>query len=96
MVGIGEEGFYIGSDPSAFIDEIEMLHAHKIKTEGRLFLSGQAHIILPYQVTMKTPLFCAKRNSLLFHYKIKKYPILLSFPRIILGLPYLSMENVCF
>ena len=35
-------------DPKALIEEIKMLRAKGIKTEGRLFISEHAHVILPY------------------------------------------------
>ncbi len=35
-------------DPVALMNEIDMLHSHGIKTEGRLFISHKAHLIMPY------------------------------------------------
>lgn len=35
-------------DPVAFMEEIQMLHSHGIQTEGRLFISHKAHVIMPY------------------------------------------------
>jgi len=39
-------------DPGALLDEMKILHSKGIKTEGRLFVSGQAHVIFPYHRTM--------------------------------------------
>ena len=39
-------------DPKALIDEIEMLNSKGIDTEGRLFVSDQAHVIFPYHRTI--------------------------------------------
>jgi len=35
-------------DPEALLDEIEILKRQGIKTEGRLFISEEAHVIFPY------------------------------------------------
>lgn len=35
-------------DPRALLEEIEMLKARGIKVDGRLFISEEAHVILPY------------------------------------------------
>ncbi|MFA8343107.1 MAG: adenylosuccinate synthase [Rhodothermaceae bacterium] len=35
-------------DPKALLEEIEFLENHGIKTEGRLFISQNAHLIMPY------------------------------------------------
>jgi adenylosuccinate synthase len=35
-------------DPSALLDEIELLEKNGIKVEGRLFISHNAHLIMPY------------------------------------------------
>lgn len=35
-------------DPKALLEEIEFLESHGIKTEGRLFISQNAHLIMPY------------------------------------------------
>ncbi|MBM2817126.1 MAG: Adenylosuccinate synthetase [Ignavibacteria bacterium] len=35
-------------DPEAFVKELNELHAHGIDTNGRLFISSRAQIILPY------------------------------------------------
>jgi len=35
-------------DPAALVEEIEMLHEKGINTDGRLFISNQAHVIFPY------------------------------------------------
>jgi len=35
-------------DPEAFIQELKVVHNQHIKTEGRLFVSENAHIVMPY------------------------------------------------
>ncbi len=35
-------------DPNALLDEIELLRKHGISVEGRLFISHNAHLIMPY------------------------------------------------
>jgi len=35
-------------DPSALLEEIELLKKHNISVEGRLFISHNAHLIMPY------------------------------------------------
>jgi adenylosuccinate synthase len=35
-------------DPSALLEEIELLGKHNISVEGRLFISHNAHLIMPY------------------------------------------------
>lgn len=35
-------------DPSVLVEEINLLHEAKIKTERRLFISPRAHLIMPY------------------------------------------------
>jgi adenylosuccinate synthase len=35
-------------DPAVLLEELKMLHARKVKTKGRLFISSAAHIIFPY------------------------------------------------
>ena len=35
-------------DPEALMEEIEMLGSHGIEVEGRLFISHNAHVIMPY------------------------------------------------
>ncbi|MDD9949590.1 MAG: adenylosuccinate synthetase, partial [candidate division Zixibacteria bacterium] len=35
-------------DPEALMEEIEMLGSHGIDVEGRLFISHNAHLIMPY------------------------------------------------
>jgi adenylosuccinate synthase len=35
-------------DPTALLDEIELLNNNNIKVEGRLFISQNAHLIMPY------------------------------------------------
>ncbi len=35
-------------DPEAFLKEVETLEKSGIRTEGRLFVSGRAHLVLPY------------------------------------------------
>ena len=35
-------------DPNALLDEIELLKKHGISVEGRLFISHNAHLIMPY------------------------------------------------
>ncbi len=35
-------------DPNALLDEIELLSKHGISVEGRLFISHNAHLIMPY------------------------------------------------
>ncbi|HVO75677.1 MAG TPA: adenylosuccinate synthase [Ignavibacteriaceae bacterium] len=35
-------------DPNALLDEIALLESHKIKVDGRLFISQNAHLIMPY------------------------------------------------
>ncbi len=35
-------------DPRALLEEIEMLEERRIKVDGRLFISEEAHVILPY------------------------------------------------
>lgn len=39
-------------DPEAFFEEVEMLESRGIKVKGRLFVSEQAHLILPYHRLM--------------------------------------------
>lgn len=43
---------YIGNgavvDPDTLLQEIELLESRNIQTEGRLFVSGNAHVIFPY------------------------------------------------
>ncbi len=39
-------------DPKALIDEIEILNSKGVNTEGRLFISEQAHVIFPYHRTI--------------------------------------------
>lgn len=41
-------------DPEALIREIEMLHANGVDTEGRLFISHKAHLIMPYHKQLDT------------------------------------------
>ena len=47
-------------DPRAFNSELEELHHTGIKSEGRLFLSNRAHLILPYHVALD----CAREKRL--------------------------------
>lgn len=35
-------------DPTALLDEIALLESHNIKVDGRLFISQNAHLIMPY------------------------------------------------
>ena len=35
-------------DPQAFLDEVAFLESHNIKVRGRLFISHNAHLIMPY------------------------------------------------
>jgi adenylosuccinate synthase len=35
-------------DPQAFLDEVALLEAHKVKVRGRVFISHNAHLIMPY------------------------------------------------
>ncbi len=35
-------------DPQAFLDEVALLESHDIKVRGRLFISHNAHLIMPY------------------------------------------------
>ncbi len=35
-------------DPTALMEEIEMLQEHGVEVNGRLFISSRAHVILPY------------------------------------------------
>ncbi|MGO9480592.1 MAG: adenylosuccinate synthase [Candidatus Kryptoniota bacterium] len=35
-------------DPQAFLDELALLESHDIKVHGRLFISHNAHLIMPY------------------------------------------------
>jgi adenylosuccinate synthase len=35
-------------DPTALLEEIQLLEKHKIKIDGRLFISHNAHLIMPY------------------------------------------------
>lgn len=35
-------------DPTALLDEISLLESHNIKVDGRLFISQNAHLIMPY------------------------------------------------
>ncbi len=35
-------------DPTALLDEIELIERHGIKVDGRLFISQNAHLIMPY------------------------------------------------
>ena len=35
-------------DPNALLDEIELLKKHGISVDGRLFISQNAHLIMPY------------------------------------------------
>ena len=35
-------------DPTALLDEIELLKSHDISVDGRLFISQNAHLIMPY------------------------------------------------
>ncbi len=39
-------------DPKALIDEIDVLNSKGVDTEGRLFVSEQAHVIFPYHRTI--------------------------------------------
>lgn len=39
-------------DPQAFFEEVKMLEAKKVRVRGRLFVSEQAHILLPYHRLM--------------------------------------------
>jgi adenylosuccinate synthase len=40
--------------PEAFVEEVKMLEKRKIKVKGRLFLSYNAHVILPYHIYLDT------------------------------------------
>lgn len=35
-------------DPQAFLDEVALLESHNLKVRGRLFISHNAHLIMPY------------------------------------------------
>jgi adenylosuccinate synthase len=39
-------------DPQAFFEEVKMLETKKVRVRGRLFVSEQAHILLPYHRLM--------------------------------------------
>jgi adenylosuccinate synthase len=39
-------------DPQVLLGEIDMLHSRGIKTEGRLFISSRAHVIMPYHILL--------------------------------------------
>ncbi len=41
-------------DPQAFLDEIALLESHSIKVHGRLFISHNAHLIMPYHKLIDT------------------------------------------
>ncbi len=46
--GICVVGNGVVIDPAVLLEELAMLHARKVKTKGRLFISSAAHIIFPY------------------------------------------------
>lgn len=39
-------------DPETFFEELDRLHAKGIATEGRLFVSDRAHLVLPYHMLL--------------------------------------------
>ena len=39
-------------DPIALLEEIDGVHAQGVSTEGRLFLSDRAHVVMPYHATI--------------------------------------------
>jgi adenylosuccinate synthase len=40
--------------PAAFVEEVKMLESRGVKVRGRLFLSLNAHVILPYHIILDT------------------------------------------
>ena len=42
-------------DPAVLLGEIDALEKRGVKVAGRLFISGLAHLILPYHVLVVTP-----------------------------------------
>ena len=52
--GLSVIGNGVVVSPEAFVEEVKMLEKRKIKVKGRLFLSYNAHVILPYHIYLDT------------------------------------------
>ena len=40
-------------DPTALLEEIDLLEKNGIKVEGRLYISHNAHLIMPYHIVLE-------------------------------------------
>jgi adenylosuccinate synthase len=50
-------------DPAAFLKEVDQLTGEGIDVAGRLFLSGRAHVILPYHIAVEEAMEALKGND---------------------------------